>query len=114
MQKLGHATPDDLAAEVDDVDVATVYRTLELLEDLGFVAHAHFGHGAPSYRPSHDGHVHLVCHRCGRVMDQDVTVVEPLARRLSKDADFTVDVDHFTIFGRCGPCEREQTGTDPR
>ena len=50
---LGHATPDEICAEVRKtargVNISTVYRTLELLEELGLVTHAHLGHGAPTY-----------------------------------------------------------------
>src|SRR5579875_1876074 len=64
--KLGHATPEDVAAEVQQtargVNISTVYRTLELLEQLGMVTHAHLGHGAPTYHLAVEAdHVHLVC-----------------------------------------------------
>ena len=46
---LEHATPDDILVEVrktaSGVNISTVYRTLELLEELGLVSHAHLGHG---------------------------------------------------------------------
>ncbi|GAA2924325.1 hypothetical protein GCM10020221_20370 [Streptomyces thioluteus] len=47
------------------VNISTVYRTLELLEELGLVSHAHLGHGAPTYHLAdrHD-HIHLVCRDC--------------------------------------------------
>jgi len=51
--RLGHATPEDVGAEVRQaargVNISTIYRTLELLEQLGMVTHAHLGHGAPTY-----------------------------------------------------------------
>ena len=74
--ELGHATPDDVHAWVAERDLAvnlsTVYRTLELLENLGFVTHTHLSHGAPTYHPASDHqHAHLVCHDCGRVQELD-------------------------------------------
>ena len=62
VDRLGHATPDDLVAEVrktaNGVNISTVYRTLELLEGLGLVTHAHLGHGAPTYHAvTGDDHV---------------------------------------------------------
>jgi Fur family transcriptional regulator, ferric uptake regulator len=90
------------------VDVTTVYRTLELLEGLGLVRHAHLGHGAPSYRPAEDEHVHVVCHACGAVADADASLVDPLAERLRADDGFVVDRAHFTVFGRCRDCAAEQ------
>src|SRR6516162_6485803 len=69
VRTLGHATPEQISEVVPDVDVATVYRTLELLEDLRLVKHTHLGHGAASYRPAEDDHLHVVCHECGRVVE---------------------------------------------
>ena len=56
VRRLGHATPEEIAASAGQVDPATVYRTLELLEELGLVGHTHLGHGAPSYQPVEDQH----------------------------------------------------------
>ncbi len=108
VRSLGHATPEQISETVHDVDVTTVYRTLELLEEIGLVRHAHLGHGAPSYRPAEDQHVHVVCHSCGAVSDADPDLVDPLARRLLADEGFVVDPAHFTVFGRCRNCAPEQ------
>lgn len=104
VRSLEHATPDQLVGAVDGVDVTTVYRTLELLEELGFVAHTHLGHGAPSYRPAEDDHVHVVCHDCGSVVDAPADLAVELARRLREERSFAVDLAHFTVFGRCAAC----------
>jgi Fur family ferric uptake transcriptional regulator len=111
---LGHATPEQISESVEGVDVTTVYRTLELLEQIGLVRHAHLGHGAPSYRPAEDDHIHVVCHTCGAVSDADPALVEPLARRLLADEGFTLDRSHFTVFGRCRNCAVEQTSRGKR
>ena len=71
--KLDHATPEEIFADVHQrargVNVSTIYRTLELLEQLGLVTHTHLGHGAPRYHLAADaGHVHLVCSECGRII----------------------------------------------
>jgi Fur family ferric uptake transcriptional regulator len=109
VRELGHATPEQISESVDGVDVATVYRTLELLEELGLVKHTHLGHGAPSYRPAEDDHIHLVCHLCGAVSDVDPAVVELLDGRLREERGFVLDRAHFTVFGRCAACA-EQSG----
>src|SRR3954451_17278890 len=69
---LGHATPDEIAEEVrrtaSGVNISTVYRTLELLEELGLVVHPHLGHGAPtSHAADHADHLHNVCRVCGAI-----------------------------------------------
>jgi Fur family ferric uptake transcriptional regulator len=107
VRDLGHATPEQIGESVSGVDVTTVYRTLELLEELGLVRHAHLGHGAPSYRPAEDDHIHVVCHACGKVVDAEPTLVDNLAKRLLADRGFVLDRSHFTVFGRCRDCAAE-------
>lgn len=104
VQRLEHATPEQISETVPGVDVTTVYRTLELLEQLGLVRHAHLGHGAPSFRPAEDDHVHVVCHECGRVIDAPPNLVDELSQRLQAERGFTVDRSHFTVFGQCREC----------
>ncbi|MDT3399181.1 Fur family transcriptional regulator [Streptomyces sp. B1866] len=106
---LEHATPDDILTEVrrtaSGVNISTVYRTLELLEELGLVSHAHLGHGAPTYHvAARHHHLHLVCRDCTEVIEADLAVAEPFARRLRADFGFETDLKHFAIFGRCAGC----------
>jgi Fur family ferric uptake transcriptional regulator len=104
VRSLGHATPEEISANLSDVDVATVYRAVQLLESLGLVAHTHLGHGAPSYRPADDEHIHVVCHECGSVIDAPPGLAATLVRRLQEERGFLVDLAHFTVFGHCATC----------
>jgi Fur family ferric uptake transcriptional regulator len=107
VETLGHATPDEVLAKVREqssaVNVSTVYRTLEVLEELGLVRHAHLSDRAPTYHSvtGHE-HFHLVCRNCHRIVSVDPDVLEPLNDRLQELHGFVVDVGHLTIFGRCG------------
>jgi Fur family ferric uptake transcriptional regulator len=112
VRRLGHATPEEISDAVAEVDLATVYRTLELLEDLGMVRHTHLDHGAPAYRPSEDDHVHVVCHECGSVIDAPAALADEIEHRLRDERGFVLDRAHFTIFGRCQQCS-EQMATEP-
>lgn len=102
--RLVHATPEQIAETVPDVDLTTIYRTLDTLEHLGLLAHTHLGHGAPSYRLASDDHIHVVCHHCGSVVDAPSGLVEPMAERLLAERGFTIDRSHFTVFGTCATC----------
>jgi Fur family transcriptional regulator, ferric uptake regulator len=109
VDKLEHSTPDDILAEVrrtaGGVNISTVYRTLELLEELGLVSHAHLGHGAPTYHlADRHHHMHLVCRDCTEVIEADLSVAEPFAERLLAQFGFDTDMKHFAIFGRCAAC----------
>jgi Fur family ferric uptake transcriptional regulator len=118
---LEHATPDDILTEVrrtaSGVNISTVYRTLELLEELGLVSHAHLGHGAPTYHlADRHHHMHLVCRDCGKVTETDVSVADPLIEVLRRQQGFETDMKHFAIFGRCADCvakAAESGGAEP-
>jgi Fur family transcriptional regulator, ferric uptake regulator len=112
--RLHHASPEEIFAEVHQtaqgVNVSTIYRTLELLEHLGLVSHAHLGHGAPVYHIAGEAqHVHLVCQTCGRVTELAPEAARPLVTALDKDHGFETDVGHLTVFGTCRDC-RGTTG----
>jgi Fur family ferric uptake transcriptional regulator len=107
--ELDHATPDTICAEVQrtasSVNLSTVYRTLELLEELELVSHTHLGHGAPIYHAAHErDHLHLVCRTCGRVEEAPAALADPLVERLRRESGFAVDVAHFAIYGQCAQC----------
>jgi Fur family transcriptional regulator, ferric uptake regulator len=109
VSRLGHATPEDVCAEVREtahaVNISTVYRNLELLEELVLVAHAHLRHGAPTYHATtEEPHVHLVCSRCGAVEAVPTELVDDLVGRLAGERGFRVDVRHVTFTGLCREC----------
>ncbi|MBI1757892.1 MAG: transcriptional repressor [Actinobacteria bacterium] len=110
VRRLEHATPDVIAQEVrrtaPGVNITTVYRTLELLEQLALVRHTHLDHGAPTYHPAEDEHVHVVCRNCAEVGEAPVELVHDVVRRLALERGFAVDVGHLTIFGTCARCQQ--------
>ncbi|RBM17852.1 Fur family transcriptional regulator [Streptomyces sp. PT12] len=118
VEKLDHSTPEDILTEVrrtaGGVNISTVYRTLELLEELGLVSHTHLGHGAPTYHLAerHD-HLHLMCRDCESVIEADLEVAAPFAEELRRRFGFETDLRHFAIFGRCGDCAAAAPGRDP-
>lgn len=112
VERLGHATPDEVLSAVREesqaVNVSTVYRTLELLEELGLVRHAHITDRAPTYHSAAGpAHVHLVCRECHGITEVDPVVVEPLTSSLQDRYGFITDVGHLTIFGSCRDCPGE-------
>ena len=106
VERLGHATPDEVLAEVRTrstaVNASTVYRTLEVLEELGLIRHAHLSDRAPTYHStSEHEHFHLVCRNCHKVISVDPGVLAPVTERLIADHGFTIDIGHLTVFGTC-------------
>ncbi|TDQ05422.1 Fur family nickel uptake regulator [Labedaea rhizosphaerae] len=109
---LGHATPEQICAHVQrttpTVNITTIYRTLELLDDLGLVRHTHLGHGAPTYSIESHRHVHLVCHRCGRVDEVPCELMADLAGTLRERNGFQLDASHLALSGLCRDCLKER------
>jgi Fur family transcriptional regulator, ferric uptake regulator len=108
---LRHATPEEICAEVQrtarGVNISTIYRTLELLEQLGLVKHTHLGHKPPTYHLATEAnHVHLVCRECGEVYDVTPTVARGLVEVPEDEHGFETDVHHLTVYGRCRNCRR--------
>ncbi|MFN8075472.1 MAG: Fur family transcriptional regulator [Kineosporiaceae bacterium] len=107
---LGHGTPEQVCERVQAseaaVSLSTVYRTLELLEQLDLVAHTHLRHGAPTYHPAeHADHVHLVCRRCGHVDQLPVDAAAELARTIQATNGFEPDIAHLSVHGVCSDCK---------
>jgi Fur family ferric uptake transcriptional regulator len=117
---LEHATPEAIGARLRDEadasgaapDTSTVYRNLELLEQLGLVWHTHLGKGAPIYHAAEHRHLHVVCASCGAVESAPSGLLDDAAERLAADLGFTLDVGHVALSGTCRAC-RERAGSEP-
>lgn len=110
VRQLGHGSPEQVHAVVqqtaDSVNITTIYRSLELLEELGLVTHTHLSHGPPTYHPAGGrAHIHLVCRGCGTVEDEDPAVLRPVTESLAGRRGFQIDVSHVSLFGLCASCE---------
>jgi Fur family transcriptional regulator, ferric uptake regulator len=104
----GHVTADEVAAEVQErfpsVNISTVYRTLETLEELGVIDHVHLGHGRAVYHLVAEEHQHLVCESCESVEELPLAKLRPLIKAIERDHGFQVDRRHFAIVGLCRRC----------
>ena len=96
-----------IVAKYPNVNISTVYRTLELLKRLGLVTETDLGEGRVRYHPAEKGHHHhLVCRECGAIIDLDESLLAPLKSALLQEYKFIVDLRHLAIFGRCVNCSR--------
>ena len=113
VEKLGHATPEQVHCEVVQtaagINLTTVYRTLDLLEQIGLVRHTHLIDAASTYHLAADQHLHLVCRMCRTVSEVPVSMVADLAARLVEERGFSADVGHIALFGVCGDCSEAVT-----
>jgi len=94
-----------IVAKYPQVNISTVYRTLELLKRLGLVTETDLGGGRVRYHPAEKGHHHhLVCQECGAIIDLDESVLSSLKDTLLREYKFIADLRHLAIFGRCANC----------
>jgi Fur family transcriptional regulator, ferric uptake regulator len=105
----GHITVERVhqlvVRQFPDVNVTTVYRTLETLEELGLVTHTHFHDGVARYHlASERAHQHLLCLRCGSTIELDLEELEPLSALLRSRYGFEATLSHAAIVGTCAAC----------
>lgn len=109
VERLGHATPDEVLDEARAssaaINISTVYRTLDVLERLGLVKHAHLSDRAPTYHSVGDQeHFHLVCRGCHRIVSADVALLGPGLQLIREQHGFAPDLGHLTMHGHCAAC----------
>jgi Fur family ferric uptake transcriptional regulator len=114
----GMATADEIYGRVQErsaaVDISTVYRTLDLLQEFRMVACVDPGDGQHRYEllGVHGPHVHLVCQECGALIGVELEVVQPLAERLLAAHGFALDLDGLTLPGLCRHCLAQSAPAD--
>jgi Fe2+ or Zn2+ uptake regulation protein len=108
-QRDGHFTALDLLAEAKrrrlGVGRATVFRALELFEELGLVERLDLPNGEHAYvvcEPAH--HHHVVCQRCGRDAEIEDCGIDALATAIESSTGYLVDLHRIEFFGLCPAC----------
>lgn len=92
-----------------DIGLATVYRTLQLFDELDIIHKLNFGDGCYRYeinRQQGHHHHHLICVKCGRVIECGDDLLEKLEANIEKENNFKV-IDHrVKFFGYCSKCQK--------
>jgi Fur family ferric uptake transcriptional regulator len=105
----GHVTGAELVERCRAVDPATVpstvYRTLDVLEEIGLVRHGHGADGREEFhvRPESE-HGHLYCTGCGGRWEIGDEPAHAIVSALRRADGFAVDLSHVTVVGRCAAC----------
>jgi Fe2+ or Zn2+ uptake regulation protein len=113
----GHVTPEQLHTELapllPSLSPATIYGTLDLLDDLGFVRRVSTPRGATVYDPRVAPHHHVICRSCGRIQDLEAMVDSGAAEQAARGAGFTVDHGQLLLTGLCSECANGPAETPP-
>ena len=105
----GHVTGVELVERCRQADAttapSTVYRTLDVLEELGLIRHCHGADGREEFHvlPETE-HGHVYCETCGRSWDIEAEEVAPMLASFDERRGFAVDLSHLTVVGRCREC----------
>lgn len=105
-----HISAEEIYAQIvvkyPQVNISTVYRTLDLLKQLGLVTETDLGGGRFRYHPVDKGHHHhLVCQECGNIIDLDEVLLTDLKETIRREYDFIAELKHLAILGRCAKCK---------
>jgi Fur family ferric uptake transcriptional regulator len=89
------------------INIATIYRTLQWLQDVGLVAPLASGTGPLRYEYVRGGtHHHLICQDCGYEEEIDDDLLSALKAHLQERYAFSAQLHHLAIPGRCSTCQR--------
>lgn len=107
-----HLSAEELYRQIQkthpQVGLSTVYRTLKLLVEAGLASRREFGDGITRYEPVNKGkhHDHLVCVRCGAIIEFENQKIEELQREVAQEHQFTVLRHKLEFYGHCQKCRR--------
>ena len=105
-----HFTVDELYKKVtkksEEVDLATVYRTLELLGEIGLIAHLHQAHGSGIYfLRNEENTMHLICMKCEKIIDISFKTFNKINNLLINETNFKNINNNFIYSGICENCK---------
>ena len=105
-----HLTPAEIFERARQryprLGLATVYRSLDLLVELGYIQRIHLEQGCHSYAPSERTHGHLlICSDCGRTEEFTDCDLEPLIQALRAQTGYVIDLHMLELMGRCPHCQ---------
>ncbi len=109
-----HLSPEEIYDVVrddyPDIGLATVYRTLQLLDQLNIIYKVNFDDGCSRYELNLDTedhqHHHLICIGCGKVREVKIDLLDSLEAQIEKEGNFKVIDHNVKFFGYCSDCEK--------
>jgi Fur family ferric uptake transcriptional regulator len=109
----GHFTAEELHRELNrsDIGIATVYRTVQLLLEMGYLKQAYLPGGSAVYEYSEDevghSHAHMQCTVCGTVLEFRQDMMADLEKAVMDQYGFEVADHHITLTGLCNNCRNK-------
>lgn len=114
----GHLDADEIhrlaKQKAPRLSLSTVYRTLAVLKEAGLVDELHLGEEHHHYEIKGDGHHHLICQGCGKVVEFECPFSQDLLRDLGEEHDFEITGIHLDLVGYCAECLQGRQGDEER
>jgi Fur family ferric uptake transcriptional regulator len=105
----GHITSDDLYQKVREkhrrIGYTTVYRTMKLLCEAGLATERHFDDGVTRYEIQQEHHDHLVCVRCGKIVEFECSMIESAQDDIAQEYGFRLLRHRHELYGHCPDCQ---------
>ena len=112
----GHITSEDLYQRVraDHIHIGytTVYRTMKLLCEAGLAQESSFD-GITRYEIAHEHHDHLVCTRCGKIIEFECDMIESAQQQIAERYGFRVLRHRHELYGHCEDCQSNGPASAP-
>ncbi|KYH35959.1 ferric uptake regulation protein [Clostridium tepidiprofundi DSM 19306] len=110
-----HLTAEELYDVVKkkcpEIGLATIYRTLQLLEDTGIVCKLDFDDGCSRYELANDNekhqHHHLICSKCGKVIEVEGDLLGELEKLIEQKYNFDIQDHSLKFYGICEECRKK-------
>lgn len=106
-----HLTAEEIIANVQSkmpgVNKTTIYRTLDLLEDIGCLLRGESEDRSIYHRIEEGHHHHLVCRKCGKSIDCEENLFSQVEKSLAKRYGFSACFKHASIRGLCQSCQKQ-------
>ncbi len=90
------------------VSVATIYATLKVLKEIGFIQELNLPDGQSRFDPNLEPHAHLICEKCGDITDWEDPLLSELVSNISNDAHFIVSASGLNLNGVCRKCQEDE------
>ena len=107
----GHVTSEQIYQEVKEsnpnIGYTTVYRTMKLLCEAGLAQERHFDDGIARYEIEHEHHDHLVCLKCGRIIEFECQMIEATQEEIAARYNFRILRHRHELYGHCESCNSE-------
>ncbi len=105
---------NEVRKEIPNISLATVYRNLKLLRELGEILEIHSGDAPSKFNGNPANHYHFRCERCGRVFDIGEPMDEKLNERIARKTGLKISHHWLEFRGLCKDCQRIRGSSESR